>query len=375
MKKQQAKKVWRIFRFEQRFELPDDVRFDKVRPLQYIRDYVGSGQKDESIKYKQQIMTCKASPNRYKLLWVFYELREIAANQTRAYRGYLLNENFEPANIDKITTWVGLSKKETETLLAELEHIGLIEFISLSKFDLSLNEQPKKYGRRKRQSRGGSGSHVKSRTNSSAHGTTRNALKYKVQSGSGNSNREKEERNKSGKPEPDKDKSKTITAKPNPINPKESDDGMGSQQQRIRTDPSRQSIKNQYRQPEQLGTVLHKLYNPQAEQFANEVYDAIGTFYVKTSKEGRSELACWKSAWAKAQMAGIGPAYLAELWDKVMKEAEKLRLKRRRMKFQRSPEAVLRTLFDRMLSSIKRRADEAGRQVIKVTKAECAMSG
>ena len=112
---------------------------------------------------------------------------------------------------------------------------------------------------------------------------------------------------------------------------------------------------------------MHKLYDPEAEQFAQEVYDAVGTRYAKDSREGRSELACWKAAWAKAQMAGVNPAYLTELWNKIISEATKLKRKRRRtsVRFRRSPEAVLRWLFDRILASIERQAKKEGRETMR----------
>lgn len=369
VKKKRAKKVWRIFRFAQRFELPDDTRFCRRSPLIYVRDFVGSGLDDESINYKRQIIACKASPNRHKLLAVFFDMREIAANYSRCFRGYILDERFEPANVNKIAGWVGLNISETYKILKELEQIGLIEKVSLPEFDPSINEPPgesnkakKDKGRSRRRTKEHKGKKRKPRAISGAHGKSRAPLnKKKTESGNGNSKGKS-----SGKPDKGKKKktATTPTTTPDPINPKGTDAGVGRKAFRPRNLP-RGSVN--YKQTVKLGSVLRKLYDPEAEQFAQEVYDAIGTHYAKDSREGRSELACWKAAWAEAQMAGVNPAYLTELWDKIISEAMKLKLKRRRtsVRFRRSPEAVLRWLFDRILASIERRAEKESREAMR----------
>jgi len=369
-KKKRARKVWRIFRFAQRFELPDDTRFCRRSPLIYIRDYVGSGLDDESINYKRQITACKASSNRHRLLAVFFDLREIAANYSRCFRGYILDERFEPASVNKIAGWVGLNITETCKILKELEQIGLIEKVPLPEFDPSINEPPgegdkpekdrnprrRRTGRSKRKKR-------KPRASSGAHGKSRAPLnKKKTKSGNG-----KCKGKSSGKPKKGKKKRTTATpaTTPDPINPKGSDAGVGQKVCWPVKDLPQGSVN--YKQTAKLGSVLHKLYDPDAEQFAQEVYDAVGTRYAKDSREGRSELACWKAAWAKAQMAGVNPAYLTELWNKIISEAMKLKRKRRRtsVRFRRSPEAVLRWLFDRILASIERQAKKEGRETMR----------
>ena len=371
VKKKRARKVWRIFRFAQRFELPDDTRFCRRSPLIYIRDYVGSGLDDESINYKRQITACKASPNRHKLLAVFFDLREIAANYSRCFRGYILDERFEPASVNKIAGWVGLNIKETCKILKELEQIGLVEKTPLPEFDPSINESPgednkakKDQGHGRRRTKRGKGKKRKPRATSGAHGKSRAPLnKKETESGNGKCKRES-----SGKPE-EKGKKKETTSTPttslNPINPKGSDAGVGQRVCCPVKDLSQGSVN--YKQTAKLGSVLYKLYDPDAEQFAQEVYDAVGTRYPKDSREGRSELACWKAAWAKAQMAGVNPAYLTELWNKIISEAMKLKRKRRRksVRFRRSPEAVLRWLFDRILASIERQAKKEGRETMR----------
>lgn len=346
--KRRAIKVWVIFRFKERFELPDDSRFCRKGPLMFIREYVGSGQNDEAINYKRQITACKASPNRYTLLAVFGDLRDIAANYSRAFRGYILDEKFEPAGINKIAGWIGLSIKESGKILKELEQIGLIEKVPIPKFNLSVNNEG---GEKK-------GKKQKSRAPTRKLEKVRAPLKNKKdKSGIGNGKR-KGNKKIGNKPEKDNKSEKN--------NPKESDGEVGKHNQGKRTYPPRQSFQHRGRQPEQLGNILHRLYNSEAKDFAIAVYEAIGTSCAPDSREGRSELACWLQAWAEVQLLGLNPVYLTELWNKTIAYAGKLKAKRMRtgIRWTKSPEAVLRWMFKKYLANIK--------QQVKKAEIECA---
>jgi len=144
--KKRIKKVWRIFRFKERFELADNVRFCRQSPLLFTRDFVGSGKDDESIGYAQQMQILRMSPRRLVLKGAFGELKEIAANRSRAYRGYLLDERFEPATDSRVAMWLGLEIKEARSILKELAKIGLIERVDLPIFDERENLPPDKPG-------------------------------------------------------------------------------------------------------------------------------------------------------------------------------------------------------------------------------------
>ena len=369
--KTRIKKVWRIFRFQERFELADDSRSCRKGPLLFVREYVGSGQDDEAINYKRQVSACRARENWRVLVTVFLDLREIAANYSRCYRGYLLDERFEPANINKIAEWIFLDVKEACKVLKELEQIGLIEKVSMPKFDLTRNKPPED-----NENNGVKNTNFRKFPEKS--GKIRKPFKKRKGKSEG-----KEKKKKTGKPEgkakaksnPKAQSAKATAgqeqgqANPNPNrnpkdnpkdNPTESDGRVGSSKQEIHRDPPRQSFKP-FKPPGQLGVVLQKLYNPAAEEFAKSVYSAIGTPYPQTTKEGHSELACWKIAWAKAQIAGITPQGLSSLWGRTMKEAVRLKAKRQRkqVKWHKSPEAVLRWLFDRFMKNAERAAEYA----------------
>lgn len=144
--------VWKIFRFEQRYELADDVRFGRERPLVFVRDYVGSGTDDESIRTGQQMMALMQRPGALELRGAFTILREMAANRSRLYRGYLLDENLGPADTRKIALWLGVDVRKAGRILRELgpDGVGLLEKASMPAFS-----DPPKPTRKRRADKGG----------------------------------------------------------------------------------------------------------------------------------------------------------------------------------------------------------------------------
>ncbi len=136
-------KVWYIYRFKERYELRDDVRFSRKSPLLFTKDFVGSGTDDESIGFAQQMNILKMRPNRLQLRGAFGELKEIAANRSHIYRGYLLDEKLEPASDKKLALLLGLKVDDAKELLSELEEIGLLERVDVPDFVSLGEDEPK----------------------------------------------------------------------------------------------------------------------------------------------------------------------------------------------------------------------------------------
>jgi len=227
-----VRKVWHIFRFEERFELSEDARVCRKGPLMYTREVVGSGSNDESTNYFRQLSFLRASTNRLKLRWMWDELKEIAANRSRCYRGYILDEKFAPASDKRISQWMEFELAETRKLLLELASIGLIEKVDIPQWDFSKNEPPDnsdKDGAKdkgtKKQNRSKDTNGGKKQATSCAHGRaqartdtfTREIEYRKIESKVGNkeikeknkSKVEKEEKTESTKSTPGQAKSKT----------------------------------------------------------------------------------------------------------------------------------------------------------------------
>ena len=76
------------------------------------------------------------------LCGVFSKLKNLAANRSRAFRGYLIDENKKPATTKRIGQWLGLDEKRAAAALEKLRVARLIERIDMPKFDLTVNDDP-----------------------------------------------------------------------------------------------------------------------------------------------------------------------------------------------------------------------------------------
>ncbi|AQT69942.1 hypothetical protein STSP2_03142 [Anaerohalosphaera lusitana] len=132
-RRSRIKKVWRVYRFGPRYELADDIRICRESPLKFTKDFVGSGTDDESVGYAQQMVMLKNLPNWLTLRGAFAELKNIAANQSRLYRGYLLFQ-FEPAQPRHIAMMLGIDEERAKVILEALESVGLLEKVAMPEF-------------------------------------------------------------------------------------------------------------------------------------------------------------------------------------------------------------------------------------------------
>lgn len=399
-----GKKVWHIFRFTERYELPDDVRYCRRSPLLYTKDFVGSGQDDESIAFHQQMTALRARPDRQALCAGFYDLKQIAANRSRAYRGYLLDERLGPAAEERIALWLGQDVKATRRILAGLAKVGLIELVEMPRFDPRDNDLPPKGGggeaakggepRRRAGSRAktAAGSGRKTRKDRAeggefpgAPGNARNGPespyarngkgkeKVNLQSTSDKRQRETEKRTATATPkakhaqgakpqaEPSAPKLKCHQGRSEPRTP--TADRGGAAIAPTATPPivptladgtEGQGRAKSYAPPPPVRPPrIEHIYDPQAREFAAMIYEAMTVPYSAECPEAKRELANFASAWQSAQAAGLPPSTLRELWDKARKEAQAMAKKRRRTRFRQSPEACWRWLFNARLEAAK----------------------
>ncbi len=137
-KKAAGKKVWHVTDFRQRFELPDSVRMNRKRPLEFTKEYVGSGKDDDTILYAQQLEAlpvCQKAGFHLLCKGVFRDIRERAANRSSRYRGYLLDECLQPASEAKIAAWLRIDRNLAARALRALEKVGLIEKVDVPAFE------------------------------------------------------------------------------------------------------------------------------------------------------------------------------------------------------------------------------------------------
>lgn len=134
-KKDKSKMMcWHVFHFEQRYELSGDSRYPREKPLMFTRDFVGSGDDDESACHYQQIQILKSKSNYLMLRGAFSELKSIAANRARSFREYILDQSNQPASNKTIGLWLGISEEQAEQILSDIAEAGLIELIPLPDF-------------------------------------------------------------------------------------------------------------------------------------------------------------------------------------------------------------------------------------------------
>lgn len=125
--KRRTRRVWRISRYRQRFEMPDQWRRQMARPLEYARDFVGTNAGQEAAKYQQQIAMLGEGRNATLRFGLFRQLVGLASNQDRPYRGYLLDADLQPltdAMLAKLLKW---DLAELRKELKALVDAGLVE--------------------------------------------------------------------------------------------------------------------------------------------------------------------------------------------------------------------------------------------------------
>ncbi len=371
-KKPPSKKVWHIFRFTERFEYLEKRNNYKKNPLIFTKDYVGSGRDNESIALLKQLAEIKVHPNRHVLQSSFYDLKNVAANQSFRYRGYLLDGRFEPATNRTIAMWIGLKPTETKKTLEELRQIGLIERVTMPEFDPADDEttppkddadESEKSDDRKKPEKTGENRKAPAKKKKEKENKTEKKTKRGVEDPSKEkkpetkTNSEAEAKGKDNPKAKDQDKAEPTlrpTATP-PIYPTKSDSGVA------------QKATSPVERPRSINPDINRtvqLYDSQAKEFGGLIFATLEVRYDPLSPEGKSELANYAVAWTRAQMAGLGPRYLNELWDSALRAAERVAIRRRRGKpFKKSAEALWRWLFSRLLEKTKQEAADEDEQL------------
>lgn len=375
-RKKTQKKIWYISRFRDRYELAENIRYDRKSPLLYTKDFVGSGNDDESCAYFRQLMALRSKSNWLELRGAFAELKNIAGNMSKVFRGYLLNSDFKPATIKEIGRWLGKNEAEAKVIMDELKDVGLLEEIDLPAFDTDGNESPKKSKKksssRKKKLKKKTSSHkkpVRARGRTGNSGGAQNSLKKKakakakakvknkanVNANNVNDKSPREINNnrihKSNALEENKadeaaakcsDAALAPTTTP-PLEPTKSDEGGA-----VIQFPAPSGSANHG--PLHLGSVAKSMvhrYDQDAKDFAGEIYQALNLHrrWCPTSSSGRRELGSFASVWMKAKTSGLPPPELAQLWSRAIQEAQQIAKKLKSGK----PSAVWCSVFNKIL--------------------------
>jgi len=357
-----APKVWRIFRFKERFELSENIRKCRRSALEFSRDFVGDAGGDEAVGYQRQFaLLSNGDGLEFGMLYGLYRLLvNMSAKQSRAFRGYLLDAKNQPLSDSQIGKLLKIETKRIRKILRRLASVDLLELVELPEFDMSVNEPPPEddepgddngSGKSNQKSADGnrkpqSGGRGRTRAENSAEG--RKPLKEKGNMVNGNGkgiNKEATKRRREVQ-------SKAQEAPPpttQPLKPQVSAE-RGSVIQF--TAPS--ELKNTGRLGEIAEKILHR-YNPQAKEFAFEVYKALELRWDPMSEQGKRELGCFASVWQKLagwQNAGMPLPVINEIRQRAIDEARKIAKRRQN----RKKGAVWCTVFENLAAAYKRRA-------------------
>jgi len=140
-----GKKVWRIFHFEQRFEM-DDYR--RQGGLDYVRMFVTATtvqKSNESTEFFQQLKELRFYyPDKYySFFGIFWTLASLTATREDWLRGYLLDGDLLPLSERKLAARLQISLKETRAALLALKRVGLIEYKPCPEFNKPEREKEK----------------------------------------------------------------------------------------------------------------------------------------------------------------------------------------------------------------------------------------
>lgn len=298
-----AKRVWHISRFRERYELPDDVRYDRGSPLKYTKDFVGSGRDDESCAFWRQLMALRSKKNYDSLRGNFADLKCIAGNQSKEKRGYLLGSNFQPASAKEIGSWLRKNEKQARGIIKDLSEVGLLERVACPVF----NGSPEKSGRaRKRPGKSGKRRKpLKKKTKAKIRKKVKTNVKT---NGEGNTKRAKERQVKEH-PTPT-----TQSLKPQDF----------AKEGSVIHFPDPPKLKDTQFLGHIARGILHK-YNPEAKQFAVEIYQALELPWDLKSEMGKRELGCFASIWQKViSVEGIPSPVINQLRARAISEAQKI---------------------------------------------------
>lgn len=316
-------KVWHISRFRQRYELPDDVRLDRLGPLLYTKAFVGGGHDDESCAHFRQTMALRSKPDWLFLQGAFTELKNMAGNMSKEYRGYLLDSNFKPASVKEIGRWLGVGVKKAEKIIRELSDVGLIEHVPLPKFNSKPQKRTGKSGAKRRRPR--------------KTGKKRAPFKKKAKVNPNPKVNDKGKNEPTTKKRQHKSQSRVPATTAQPIKPHESARGGLTVRSAA---PS--ELKNTEKAGDIAQQILHR-YSSEAKEFGFEIYRALELPWDPTSEEGKRELGCFASAWQKI---GNIPGK-DELRDRAIAEARNIA----KRKQNRKKGAVWCTVFKNLLAS------------------------
>jgi hypothetical protein len=358
-----AKKVWRIFHFENRFEM-DEYR--RQGGLDYVRMFVTATTRDksnESTNFIQQLAELEHyyPEQRDAYEGRFWRLCRLTATQEDWLRGYLLDAEQKPLTTSRLAARLHISLPVMKQTLAALKRVGLIVQMPCPVFEApdrsrkDDNKKDKDSGKGKGRCKGKSGSGGSKKQKNQAVRERSEIFPNRSESfkesesdksnkiGIGNvkekeilglsSSDIKQKQQDSGQPgriqsqglSQERTTTSPTTSPPNLIGPTVSDEG-GSANVIPFAGPPGSVDKSDLSHISHAANAIRRRCNSTAQQAGREIYKALGGQWPPdNSRQTAQDLGCFAAAFEKALESGLPPPAMSELWDSLVAEAERLR--------------------------------------------------
>lgn len=138
----QSKKVWRIFRFTERYELPEDVKICRKSSLHYVKLFVGISAGDEAVGYEQQMaMMCNGDGQQSAMIEGLYgKLVKMAGKHSYYRRGYLIDAAGEPLTVSMLARLLNFPQPTMKKWIKRFEQVRLLEKVEQPDFEKLLED-------------------------------------------------------------------------------------------------------------------------------------------------------------------------------------------------------------------------------------------
>jgi len=354
--------VWRIFHFDQRFEMEGYVR---QGGLDYVRMFVTATTKDksnESTGFLSQLIELEHyyPEQRDAYEGRFWRLCRLTATQENWLRGYLLDADQQPLGLAKLAARLHLSVPVMKQTLAALKRVGLLECVECPAFERPVQEPSQDGAQDDR--RDGKGKRQKPQRRAlkpSAKAISKRFGKFKnvsensksIQESENNRNRNtnlnKDPRTSSSDPtnptegeavtqREDNAQGQATAQGPSgirtalaptttpPICPTSSDPG-GPRVIPIHPPPPRPVHADDPTHISHAVAGIRRRCNPASRQAAERVYQALGGPKIDGTRQYAQDMGCLGAAFDRVVQSGLAPPVAADLWEGLIAEAQRLR--------------------------------------------------
>ena len=342
-----SQKVWRIFHFTERFELPEDIKICRKSGLQYTKRFVGVAAGDEAVGYHRQISILAGGDGRLRseIKGLYGDLVDMAAEQSFAKRGYLIDAEGKPLTSAQIARLLGYPSAVMRKMLRSFERVKLLERVDLPDFDMSRNDAfPKNSGKFRKPLK-------KDKTNKTNTKTKGNKKRKATNGLSASGSKKKKTASRKGKSKRN-EQGQVESTEPRAEEPSESDAGDGIPRWTgCETVPA--SVKPT------SGLCVANWPIPEYDRsdmvYGRRIYLALGYNGDTERLAARKEICSFASKWhqCRKRLANLSPPEIDRLGIRGMAEAGRIARYMRRSRRRVNPGAVWNSLMDKIAGSIK----------------------